>query len=120
LRGGDVYLMSENRDWLELRKNSWIMLKGREVAYRHRYLDQAHNPQEFRVDRNVFKWYRVVNLDDIVEEPSLPNKQPGFGRYVSLAGPDWQVRTTPADIAEAAIIDDVVGVYTTLVDVNSL
>jgi hypothetical protein len=46
--------------------------------------------------------------------------QPGFGRFVTLAGPDWQVRTTPADIAEAAIIDDVVGVYTTLVDVNSL
>lgn len=113
LGGGDVYLMSQNRDWLELRKNSWIMLKGREVACE--YKNGA-----FRVFRNVFKWYRVVNLDDIVEEPSLPNKQPGFGRFVTLAGPDWQVRTTPADIAEAAIIDDVVGVYTTLVDVNSL
>lgn len=111
LGGGDVYLMSQNRDWLELRKNSWIMLKGREVAFQI---------GTFAVRRNVFKWYRVVNLDDIVEEPSLPNKQPGFGRFVTLAGPDWQVRTTPADIAEAAIIDDVVGVYTTLVDVNSL
>jgi hypothetical protein len=111
LGGGDVYLMSQNRDWLELRKNSWIMLKGREVAFQI---------GTFAVRRNVFKWYRVVNLDDIVDGQNLPNGQPGFGRYVTLAGPDWQVRTTPADIAEAAIIDDVVGVYTTLVDVNSL
>ena len=65
----------------------------------------------------------------------------GRGRYVSLVGPDWQIDTTSdvddkdasgtyrasisrfnpvADIAEAAIVRDVVGVYTTIIDVNSL
>ena len=89
----------------------------------------------------VFKWYRVVGVSDIDDAaitnpattPADPNnKLNGRGRYVTLAGPDWQIDTTigpsgnnPAfdpetDIAEAAIIDEVVGVYTTLVDVNSL
>lgn len=118
--GGDVYLMSNKRDWLELRKNNWIMLKGREIA------SQIGN---FQVHRKVFKWYRVVNVADIEASVTLPNgSADGFGRFVTLAGPDWQVDTQPppgafdpaVDIAEAAIIDDVVGVYTTIVDVNSL
>lgn len=134
--GGDVYLMSANADWLvEIDKGDWIMLKGRQVTHA---IDPTKNPNYeenvppiisgmFAVTRDVFKWYRVVSVDDVEDSVTLPDGTTNaHGRYVTLAGPDWDVDTnfsgsfTIDDIAEAALVDDVVGVYTTIIDVNAL
>lgn len=136
--GGDVQLFIADANlpnsYLNVRKNQWIMLKALDRAGGAEFSGNWHMPA-------VFKWYRVVGVSDIEDAaitdpatiPADPNnKLNGRGRYVTLAGPDWQIDTTfgpnnndPAfdpqtDIAEAAIIDDVVGVYTTIVDVSSL
>lgn len=126
--GGDVRLFINGVDnlpdsYLNVRKNQWIMLKA---------LDRAGRVGNWHPA--VFKWYRVVGVSEVepatIKDPmDLSKELQGRGRYVTLAGPDWQIDTTigpsaafdpQTDIAEAAIIDDVVGVYTTIVDMSSL
>ncbi len=132
--GGDVYLMSADRDWLDLKKNNWIMLKGLQVTHAITP-DSSYEANGtymgnslFLVTRDVFKWYRVVGVDDVEDGVTLPDGTTNAcGRYVTLAGPDWDVDTnfdgsfsTPTDYAEAAIVEDVVGVYTSIIEVNAL
>jgi hypothetical protein len=133
--GGDVLLFvanSENRPagWLDVKKNQWIMLKALD-----RTREVGGTGGVMRTRPTVCKWYRVVGVDD-VQSASIPDPispydttLTGKGRYVTLAGPDWAVVTRDSgslgfdeqhDIAEAALVDDVVGVYTTIIDVNAL
>ncbi len=131
--GGEVMLQSATEAWLDLKKNDWIMLKASDGI----------------TGRNVFRWYRVVGVDgqvldldtsDVVQPVAMPvpaGDTSGYGRYVTLAGPDWRVDqngdgavelgfdnssnpTVPnPDWAEAAIVEDVAGVYTTVVEIGS-
>ena len=141
--GGEVLLFVENGDaarpagYLDVRKNNWIMLKGLD---RSRWVGSTTAPLVMVTCPTVCKWYRVVAVDD--EQTGISMIRPtvdlltpvdasqtmtGHGRYVTLAGPDWQLDTTApdgfftqSDIAEAALVDDVIGVYTTILDVNAL
>ena len=152
--GGDVFLFVENNDaarpagYLDLQKNDWIMLKGLDIG---RAVETTAPGVSWYTMPNVCKWYRVVAVDEVLH--AMPDGSPieindpdaftvdgsikleGRGRYVTLAGPDWQVDTTlsatasapgnsptfdPAtDIAEAALVEDVVGVYTTTIDITT-
>ena len=126
--------------YLEVRKDQWIMLKA---VDRSRPVRTYNNSGVWvETPPTVCKWYRVVSVDDeftIDASFTPPFLDPsnltgpaltGRGRYVTLAGPDWQVDTTddgsyprfnPAtDIAEAALIEDVVGVVSTTVDIREL
>jgi hypothetical protein len=133
--GGDVLLFaanSENRpaSWLNIKKNQWIMLKALD---RTREIGGAGGVMQTRP--TVCKWYRVTGVDDVqavsIPDPTNLTGTPlsGQGRYVTLAGPDWEVITRGSvsggfspqmDIAEAAIIEDVAGVYTTIVNAGDL
>jgi hypothetical protein len=129
--------------YLKVKKNQWIMLKALDRA--RPVFTRSTGPGVMETRPTVCKWYRVVAVDDVqpgiqINDPSSGNvdgsvQLQGRGRYVTLAGPDWQVDTTvdtattptnfprfrpESDIAEAALVDDVVGVYTTIIDVNSL
>jgi hypothetical protein len=155
--GGEVLLFVPNGDparppgYLNVKRSDWIMLKGLD---RSRYVGPPINPGIMPTCPTVCKWYRVVAIDDeqqgmlIISPPADPftvvdtsNMLQGRGRYVTLAGPDWQLDTTSdtrdlnelgvysggvsqffpdTDIAEAALVEDVVGVYTTIIDVNSI
>lgn len=140
--GGDVLLFVKGdgkgatsvpnnpRDgYLNVRKNDWIMLKALDAS---RGVECPPASDDWHLP-SVCKWYRVVSVSEVepatIKDPSnLSQELQGRGRYVTLAGPDWQVDTLPGygtfdpmiDIAEAAIVENVVGVYTTTVDVNSL
>ena len=140
LAGGDVLLFVPNGDasrptnYLDVRKNDWIMLKGLDLA------GQVGDGTNVRFTcPTVCKWYRVLGVDDEMDttfpDPNNITGNPltGRGRYVTLAGPDWNVDTISTagptkpdgfnwatDIAEAALIKDVVGVYTTIIDTNTL
>ncbi len=133
--GGDVLLFVPDGDasrppgYLDVKKDDWIMLKGLDRAGYVGPPNRACIP----TCPTVCKWYRVVGVDDLETGMPFPNPEDtsnpltGRQRYVTLAGPDWEVDTTaPAgfsgatDIAEAALIDDVVGVYTTILDTNEL
>ena len=145
--GGDVRLFVEGGDvarppgyLLNVKKNDWIMLKGLDRAGfvgNHGALtpDFPNYPSD-PVRPTVCKWYRVVAIDEVQGVADFPNPTDptndaddlaGRARYATLAGPDWHIDTTaavngfdgPTDMAEAALIDDVVGVYTTIVDVTA-
>ena len=125
--------------YLEVRKDQWIMLKAID---RSRPVRTYNNTNPWTIFAETFptvcKWYRVTSVDDefttSIPDPSnlTAPALTGRGRYVSLAGPDWQVDTTDdgagnyprfqpeTDIAEAALIEDVVGVFTTTIDINAL
>lgn len=151
--GGDVLLFvpdgdpARPADYLRVKKNDWIMLKGLDRdgfvgnwggALTPDFPNHPHNTAMNNTCMptypTVCRWYRVVSVDDVVPVPAFfnptdrNNPLQGRGRTVTLAGPDWQVDTTPfdpgfnwqTDIAEAALVDDVVGVYTTIIDINSL
>ena len=141
IAGGDVTLFVPDGDgarptgYLNVKKNQWIMLKGLDRA---REVNGGGTVVPTR--QTVCKWYRIVSVDDVEYGVEFRNPEDLFGtplqgrsRMVTLAGPDWQVDTTyntatsntppfdsATDIAEAAIVDDVVGVYTTIIDVNAL
>jgi len=100
LGGGDVKLKVSNgpsvpnpKDppQLDVRRNEWLLLSSDIPA------------------GGTFRWYRVVAIDDEAEEESSGN----WVRYATLAGPDW-----PANEAYATLIDGVVGVYTTTIDLG--
>jgi hypothetical protein len=147
--GGDVLLFIHDADGLpdshlNLRKNQWVMLKGLD---RSRRVALGTTSETWPT---VCKWYRVVGVDDVIDQVpdgsggmtalTIADPRPptvsasttidGRGRYVTLAGPDWQLDTTDdgtaaqfdpsTDICEAAICDDVVGVFTRVVDANSM
>lgn len=150
--GGDVLLFvpdgdpARPADYLRVKKNDWIMLKGLDrdgfvgnwgalvPDFPNHPHNTAMNNTCMPTRPTVCKWYRVVSVDDVEEGVTFPNPTDfsnplqGRRRYVTLAGPDWQVDTTAVvngfdpstDIAEAALVDDVVGVYTTIIDVNAL
>jgi pilin/secretion family protein with methylation motif len=143
LAGGDVKLFVADTDadgmdrpvgYLNVKKDQWVMLKGLDLA--GEMSSRTGFSGIMPTLPTVCKWYRVVDADDVhtttIPDPTnLSGTIDGRGRYVTLAGPDWQVDTVEdltdpikfnaiTDIAEAAIVDDVVGVYTTIIDVNSL
>jgi hypothetical protein len=124
--GGDVLLTSPNAAWLEVRENQWLMLCGQSRI--------STGPGTTRAGPGVFRWYRIVAAGEIdtLTDPNRPR------RYVTLAGPDWNINAwcsqdnnqvlndddndgTHAE-AEAALFGDakqgVVGVYSTTVELN--
>ncbi len=137
-------------DFLNVRKNQWVMLKaldrsrpvfttaisGAQMETRPtvcKWYRIVGVDDEFTIDSAFVPAF----VDPSSEPVTGGNTLTGRGRYVTLAGPDWAVDTTfsapvgpdPAnyprfrpdsDIAEAALVDDVVGVYTTIIDVNAL
>jgi len=126
--GGDVLLTVDttlrgNATWLQLRENQWLMLCGQRMV-----------PGVGLA--GVFRWYRIVAAGEIdtTTDPRHPR------RYVTLAGPDWNV-TYPAVTfgccagngdtdgdgcfaeCEAALFGDgkqggVIGVYSTTIELN--
>ena len=102
------------------------MLCGRQMIRRDRQVPDS---------AGVFRWYRIVSAGEIdtLTDPNHPR------RYVTLAGPDWNVTFPAATFgwcagnddtdgdnchaeAEAALFGDnkqgVVGVYSTTVELN--
>lgn len=71
-----------------MREGQWIMLYGTNAG------------------KTQCSWYRLVTVGEI--DPTAPTV-----RYVSLAGPDWNTST-----ATAVIIDGVIGVYTTTIEID--
>ncbi len=82
---------------INVREGQWIMLYG---------IDAASG-------RTQCSWYRLVTVGEV--DPNFPND-----RYLSLAGPDWTVDTDGNGNldAEAVIIDGVIGVYTTTIEID--
>jgi prepilin-type N-terminal cleavage/methylation domain-containing protein len=79
----------ELKEPVEVRENEWIMLCDVNVPGEH-----CH-------------WYRVVSAG---ESPT---------RFLSLNGPDWSVQDANGNLtARAVVIDSVVGVYTTAVELD--
>ena len=138
------YLNVKKNDWIMLKGLNRAGFVGQHGAATP---DEPNYPGTAPVRPTVCKWYRVVSADRVIPDVEFPNPanwdDPLTGReqYVTLAGPDWHVDTTwlssdaytdangdtryhsrfqpMTDIAEAALIDDVVGVYTTIVDVTA-
>ncbi len=129
--GGDVSLTvpvaapDQYSRYLTLRKNQWIMLCGQVVV---------PNPADATqwITSNVYRWYRVVSPG---EPPQMDATNTNWVRYVTLAGPDWNVAwchrnnagaldnydgdtdNIAADAA-AVIVDGVIGVYTVTVTID--
>ena len=141
--GGDVFLyhdpavspLSKPVSWLNVKKNDWIMLRGLELVG-PALVTPSPALEPFR--RTVAKWYRVVAADADPVQETLPSGTVVTGRYVTLSGPDWRIDTdgdglfeptaplnaigfygaTGFDRAEATLVDDVIGVYTTTVEAD--
>ena len=81
---------------VNMREGEWILLYGTEASGR----TQCH-------------WYRLANVGEI--DPATPND-----RYVSLIGPDWTIDTDgDANLdATAVVIQSVIGVYTTTMELD--
>jgi len=86
--GGSVTLTFGLTDEVDMREGQWIMLYGTNAG------------------KTQCSWYRLVTVGEI--DPTAPTV-----RYVSLAGPDWNTST-----ATAVIIDGVIGVYTTTIEID--
>jgi hypothetical protein len=98
--GGEVTLSTANASgptgasYLNIKRGQWIMLAGQMMLPSPSPL----NPSGYSANINVFRWYRVVSADDVVDtsgvaiQPSsgLGNGGP-YTRNVTLAGPDWPV-----------------------------
>jgi len=126
--GGDVRLTvntqngSQFAQHLDVKENEWLMLCGSVP-----YVDAGGGDAQ----RGVFRWYRVISAGEVYEDSNNPALK---CRDVTLAGPDWDhgwcynptVGGTLTDLdgdgviqnAEAALFDGVVGVYTTLVELD--
>ena len=105
--GGDVKLTVDTQNgsqfaqYLDVREDQWLMLCGGVP-----YVDSGGNPAQ----RGVFRWYRVIAAGEIYDDSTNAALK---CRDVTLAGPDWDLGN-----AEAALFDGVLGVYTTLVEVD--
>ena len=63
---------------------------------------------------DVYQWYRVVMVDDIVDSSgSITGTTAPFTRRVTISGPDWSegIGTPAIPPTHAIIVDGVVGVY---------
>ncbi len=94
LGGGSVHLVADRSVNLKnIRPNGWLLLCGRLGT-----VPAGVNPL-------VFRWYRIVSVDD-TEGLKLDPPQ----RDVMVSGPDWDP-TSFAGGTFAILVDDVVGVY---------
>ena len=93
--GGGSLLLDEV---IEVKRNEWIMLCGAASG------------------RTVCKWYRVVSVGELLVN-SQGNPDPGGSAVtvLSLAGPDWD----PTVAATAVVIDHVVGVYASTIELDN-
>ncbi len=122
-------------EYLDVKKGQWLMLCGSTVVP---YTPQPTIP----VWRGVFQWYRVVSVGEVFPEwypSSAPDPPDRMCRMVTLAGPDWDlswcakqiVSTTGSFVrffdldgdnvfqdAEAVLMDGVVDVYSTTVELD--
>lgn len=96
---GEIQLRLENSSLeqaeeqiLKLSNGDWICLAGR--------LSENNNLPR----GDVYQWYRVVMVDDIVSVSTTT-----FTRRVTISGPDWS--SDVGDPTHAIIVDGVVGVY---------
>jgi hypothetical protein len=111
--GGDVTLSTTNSaDWLNMKAGEWIIL-GKTITFTpsdtmtpliNPANPDSSNPHEL----NVFKWCRIVALDDVV----------GLNRNVTLSGGDWDPSTnappnfvTSVSATFAYVFDGAIGVY---------
>jgi hypothetical protein len=105
LGGGDVrvtlYAGNGTSSWLDVKENEWMLLYGRGAR-----------------QEDVFLWYRIVGVAE--RDPANPGE-----RYVTLAGPDWAFnyyKSNPnlsdPDLCTGGLFTGVVGVYTTMVELD--
>ncbi len=96
------------------------------------YLDVKENDWLMLTNGKVFLWYRVVA---VANELTTSTTSGRLVRHVTLAGPDWNCDTDPAKTwcvnldnlpnattlndAQAVICDEVVGVYTQTIDLDT-
>ncbi len=111
--------------YLDVKKGQWLLLSGN-LGTENQAL-------------GVFRWYRVVSVGDV--QPDPPDAPARLCRYVTLAGPDWHGRWcaknddgTAQDLddddqdpnnagmglhdAEAVLMDGVVDVYSTTIELD--
>jgi len=132
--GGDVKLTISDpvnnqperfAQYLDVKENEWLMLCG---GVPYTYVDA--NDNTVIGQRGVFRWYRIIAAGEVYEDP---NNSDLICRDVTLAGPDWDLgwcynpnNAGLEDLdndgviqnAEAALFDGVIGVYTTLVELD--
>ena len=104
--GGRVQLDSV----VNVKRNEWVMLCGDKGAKDP--LDQAYTYR-------FCQWYRVVSANSLlVDANGDPDPDTGTpATALMLAGPDWDT-TIPLATTKAVVIDSVVGVYTTTVELD--
>jgi hypothetical protein len=131
--GGDVVLVSlpspaGNAGDLEVREGQWLLLGGQHTTM---MTSQLNPPTPAPLNRDVFKWYRIVAAGEIQSEDingngSLDPGEPDYNgnnvidpiRFVTLEGPDWDldwcfdIDGTGVHEAQAILFDGVIGVYT--------
>lgn len=118
--GGDAKLMiptslvssqEKGAEYLKVKENEWIMVTAFVSEPRLDVIYGATGDGR----RKVAKWYRVIRVDDEVEE-DMAAATPIYFRRITLAGPDWDDTVIlPSTTASATLIDGVTAVYTTTV-----
>ncbi len=109
--GGDFALVtssSNGSEYLTVKRSDWMMLLG------ERTVRDSGGSATVR----VCDWYRIVSA---TENPLYDSANSLWGRYVVLAGPDWDATSTSASNAnefDAVLVDNVIGVYTATVDLS--
>ncbi len=146
LGGGSVKLTVRSPDgsttaeqygeYLNIKKGQWLMLCGTKLVAMGGSGDAVGQ-------QGVFQWYRVVSVGDVFPEwdpppdPSAPADR--MSRMVTLAGPDWDRTWCAKEItdaatgkfdyinldgddwtqdAEAVLMDGVVDVYSTTIELD--
>lgn len=86
----DLYLKVSNGDWICLARRMPVA-GGSQASYSR---------------GDLYQWYKVVMVDDVVETSGV------FTRRLTLNGPDWPTSVAAYAPTHAIIVDGVVGVYT--------
>jgi len=107
--GGDAILSvpqsSANSDWLNVKRNDWLMLVGTTTVRNGSTADST---------MRVCRWYRVAGFS---AAPVVNGTN--WERHVALAGPDWDCYDTNNVLqATAILVDNVIGVYTTTTELD--
>lgn len=91
----DAALSEDQKEkWLNIAPGDWLLLCGR--VRRTSYVLQS--------------WYRVLSANTAMAGPN--------SRSVTVTGPDWEVPVAQTDLLMAVLPTNVVGVYTTVVDLD--
>ena len=98
----DAALSEDQKEkWLNIAPGDWLLLCGR-----HRV--KAASGAEYSYPLQA--WYRVLSASTAFAGPD--------SRAVTVTGPDWEVPVAQTDLLMAVLPTNVVGVYTTVVDLD--